>query len=426
MEIRVFRAEQVDADDGDKLSGVLAPFNSETTIGRLDKGGWREEIAPGAFKKAIKEGDTVLLCDHDMSKPLARVSAGTLHLRETEKGLEFNADVAPTSYAKDLLVNVRAGNKGGMSIGFDPIKDEWFDDDGKPATRMTGTRRVLREVRLPEGSCVTNPAYKDTPVFARDESAALLEARQRAEEGDPRATEDLPEEDRGPKPYGNVPYADPKNGKYPIDRAHVKAAWAYINQAKNAAKYPLNGVSLASVKARIRAAMKKFGFTSGSAGRAAWEFYSAEWRDDDPYLDDWYEIDAEDFEEDEANEEPKSAENDRQRYANLAAKLVANLTGRSEDNIPTAIDLGEGQGFCIFLRDDRDDPDGHEYHAIDTAARHLTEEPPNVEAALSVLQANQALRSDQEPEASTPEDEGDDDLALHMQMRSREFEIDSI
>lgn len=62
------------------------------------------------------------------------------------------------------------------------------------------------------------------------------------------------------KPYGDVKYADPKNGKYPIDtEAHVKAAWSYINQEKNAAKYPLNGVTLSEVKSRIKAACKKFG-----------------------------------------------------------------------------------------------------------------------------------------------------------------------
>jgi hypothetical protein len=65
---------------------------------------------------------------------------------------------------------------------------------------------------------------------------------------------------RAAKPYGNVAYADPKNGKYPIDTAaHAKAAWSYINMPKNAAKYPLNGVTLSSVKARIMAACKKFG-----------------------------------------------------------------------------------------------------------------------------------------------------------------------
>lgn len=62
------------------------------------------------------------------------------------------------------------------------------------------------------------------------------------------------------KPYGDVTYADPKNGKYPIDNeAHCRAAWSYVNMPKNAAMYPLNGVTLSDVKGRIAAACKKFG-----------------------------------------------------------------------------------------------------------------------------------------------------------------------
>src|SRR5215472_6344720 len=68
----------------------------------------------------------------------------------------------------------------------------------------------------------------------------------------------------GPKPYGDVAYADPKNGKYPIDtEAHIRAAWSYINMPKNAAVYPLNGVTLESVKSKIRAAMKRIGADVG-------------------------------------------------------------------------------------------------------------------------------------------------------------------
>ncbi len=60
------------------------------------------------------------------------------------------------------------------------------------------------------------------------------------------------------KPYGDVRYADPKNGKYPVDtEEHAKAAWSYINMPKNAGQYPMNGVSLSEVKDRIKAACRK-------------------------------------------------------------------------------------------------------------------------------------------------------------------------
>jgi HK97 family phage prohead protease len=76
------------------------------------------------------------------------------------------------------------------------------------------------------------------------------------------------------KPYGDVKYADPKNGKYPIDTEdHARSAWSYINMPKNAAQYPMTGVTLKEVKDRIMAACKKFGIDvasddSGSASRA--------------------------------------------------------------------------------------------------------------------------------------------------------------
>ena len=71
------------------------------------------------------------------------------------------------------------------------------------------------------------------------------------------------------KPYGDVEYADPKNGKYPINtEEHARAALAYISMPKNASTYPLNGVTLSEVKARIVAACKKFGIdvSGGDSG----------------------------------------------------------------------------------------------------------------------------------------------------------------
>src|SRR6185369_12404295 len=67
------------------------------------------------------------------------------------------------------------------------------------------------------------------------------------------------------KPYGDVSYADPgyqSDGqkRYPLDsEEHCRAAWSYINQAGNAAKY--SPAQLKSIKARIMAAGKKYGIT---------------------------------------------------------------------------------------------------------------------------------------------------------------------
>ena len=412
MEYREFRAEGVKADDSGTLEGLVTPFGEETTIGDMKRGGFREEIAKGAFVKTLQEGDPLLVYQHDLTRPLARKSAGNLEMHEGEfggkEGVVMRATPVDTTYAQDLRKLVVAKVVRGMSFGFEVVKDDWYKDDGTRSDKYNGTKRVIRELRCIEASPVTRPAYGGTAISARDEASALIEARQRYAEthedgGAP--------EDRGPKPYGNVPYADPKNGKYPIDRSHVKAAWAYINQAKNAAKYPLNGVTLASVKARIKAAMKKFGFSSGSAGRD-FEFTNAEWRDDDPYFDDWYEIDADLDEDDEGAEADPARSIDKTGYARMAAVL----SGRSEEDVKEVIDLGP-ESFCVILRDI---PNLDWVRSVIDA---LTQKPPDTNLAISMLQAR-LPRSAQEPVTSTPEPE-DDDLALRMSMRRRELELES-
>lgn len=277
IEYRSFGVTALMAADEGKTTGLAAPFNSPTMIGEKPWG-FREQIAPGAFAKTLKEGDVVYLLNHDTAKPLARTSAGTLTLRETDRGLEMEAVTPDTSYADDLRKNIKAGNVRGMSFGFEVVKDDWTDDEGNPSDKYTGTQRTLREVRLIEVSAVTFPAYETTNISARDavKSARDMESRKAAKRDREDSDLNPDAEDRGPKPYGNVTYADPKNGKYPIDtKAHCKAAWSYINMPKNASKYPLNGVSLASVKAKIRAACQKFGITISDQNEA---ILALEWR----------------------------------------------------------------------------------------------------------------------------------------------------
>ncbi|MFZ0051848.1 MAG: DUF6582 domain-containing protein [Desulfobaccales bacterium] len=60
----------------------------------------------------------------------------------------------------------------------------------------------------------------------------------------------------GEKKYGDVKFADEKNKKYPIDtEKHIRAAWNYLNKAKNAAKY--DAEDLKTIKGKIIAAWKE-------------------------------------------------------------------------------------------------------------------------------------------------------------------------
>ena len=62
---------------------------------------------------------------------------------------------------------------------------------------------------------------------------------------------------KAPKPYGDVHYADPEEGKYPIDTvAHIRAALSYIGMPRNRAAL---GSHLAHVEAAIHAAARAHG-----------------------------------------------------------------------------------------------------------------------------------------------------------------------
>lgn len=59
----------------------------------------------------------------------------------------------------------------------------------------------------------------------------------------------------GLKKYGDTTFADPVNKKYPVDTpGRIKAAWSYIHQPSNTAKYTPGEIR--TIRARIRRAAK--------------------------------------------------------------------------------------------------------------------------------------------------------------------------
>jgi len=141
---------------GRRLAGTVARFGVEARIGSTT-----EVIKPGAFSASLRNGDDILaLVDHDTTKVIARTKAGSLKLRETAEGLEFEtADLPDTTAANDVLALVRSGNHGGASFGF------LVRENGE---RWTGRKRELLDIDLREVSIVSAwPAYPQTSVTAR-------------------------------------------------------------------------------------------------------------------------------------------------------------------------------------------------------------------------------------------------------------------
>lgn len=167
MEYRYLRKAAPEVGDDGTLTGRAWPYGAETQIGSGPYG-FREVIRQRAGKKSINDGDIVLLDNHDTRLPLARMSAGTLVMRDSAEGGEWRATPADTTYAQDVVKNVKAKNYGGCSFGFEVIRDQWTDDEGNPAGPMDGTHREIIEMKVHEISVCTFPAYSQTSVSTKE------------------------------------------------------------------------------------------------------------------------------------------------------------------------------------------------------------------------------------------------------------------
>lgn len=151
-------------DDGKRIMrGHAAVFNALSE----DLGGFREQIAPGAFADAIKSDDVRALFNHNPDHVLGRTASGTLRMSEDAHGLAIEIDPPDTQVARDLMVSMERGDISQMSFGFSVRKggDSWSKSpDGKQI-------RTLTNLRLYDVSPVTFPAYPQTDIAMRSLTA---------------------------------------------------------------------------------------------------------------------------------------------------------------------------------------------------------------------------------------------------------------
>ena len=145
-----FEIRELEGSDGMTFEGYASVFNSESE----DLGGFREVVAPGAFKRSLRSrNDIKLLWNHDTGAVLGSTRSGSMTLVEDDRGLKVRATLPQTSLAADVAELIRTGIIDSMSFGFSVIKDSWDE---------SGTNRTLDAVRLHEVSIVPFPAYSGT------------------------------------------------------------------------------------------------------------------------------------------------------------------------------------------------------------------------------------------------------------------------
>lgn len=155
------------AGDAPRVRGYAALFNTETVIA----GFFREQIAPGAFKAAVKDDDVRALFNHDPNYVLGRTTNKTLELKEDERGLFYDVELNPDDpEAMSVRAKIQRGDVSGSSFGFFVEEEKW--QEPARGSKDLPLRTVLK-ASLFDVSPVTYPAYPTTTVSARSQAESL-------------------------------------------------------------------------------------------------------------------------------------------------------------------------------------------------------------------------------------------------------------
>jgi len=174
-ELRYLRAE-----NGAPAKWVGTPIVYDAMSEPLNSyrfGQFREVIKPGAASGILARGDDVrAVVNHDPTQVLGRVGAGTLKLREDDKGVHMELTPADTSYARDLAANKDAGNVLGMSFSFELPEDDAGNQLGVTMSKADNgdtIRTISKFARIHEVSILSglDPAYPQTSVSMRTEKS---------------------------------------------------------------------------------------------------------------------------------------------------------------------------------------------------------------------------------------------------------------
>lgn len=176
-----------EGSDGLTIEGYGAVFNSPTRISGWE-GDFEETIAPGAFRKSLRERSLLMQFDHGQHPLLGSLPLGRWTVaEEDDRGLHLVGRLTDNWLVQPFRDAIRDGGVKGMSFRFAVVRDEWADAQGtrlkdhEVAEFLFGghqdrgpVRRTLREVKATEAGPVVHPAYEDTAVDVRSRDGKVV------------------------------------------------------------------------------------------------------------------------------------------------------------------------------------------------------------------------------------------------------------
>lgn len=157
-----------ESDNDLYLEGYFAVFNEVYKVWD----GATESIAPGAFTDCIS-GDVRALYNHNDDFILGRTAAGTLELKEDNRGLWGRIKLNRNDTdAMNVYERIKRGDITGCSFGFNIAEEETeYRDDG------TVHWTIKKVDPLYEISPTIFPAYEATSVSARGKQIDAMKKR---------------------------------------------------------------------------------------------------------------------------------------------------------------------------------------------------------------------------------------------------------
>lgn len=158
------------SDSPGRVTGYASTWGGTARIGDF-----LERVDRHAFDKSLARNDRVIATvGHDPNKVLGNTANKTLRLSTDEHGLRSDILLPNTSVARDILENVKRGDVGEMSFGFqieDPNGEEWdfAQDPDDPSQSIR--RRTLKNCRLLDVALTPTPAYNNTAAWATTDNS---------------------------------------------------------------------------------------------------------------------------------------------------------------------------------------------------------------------------------------------------------------
>lgn len=205
------RADGADPATMPTLTGRFAVFNQWTEINSIFEGRFLERMAPGAFKKTIREGRDGMrvLFQHGQDPQIGDKPLGPIKdLREDAEGAYYEVPLLDTGYVRELIPGLEQ-NLYGASFRFRVVKEEVVEQPEPSDYNPTGLpERTVKEAQVKEFGPVTFPAYEGATAGVRSLTDEFIFARFAGAAADPERLEQLVEFARAIRPVEERTTAD--------------------------------------------------------------------------------------------------------------------------------------------------------------------------------------------------------------------------